>query len=186
MKTQLLATLTLLSTLGGDAQMQPSLTFMKRPYYLGSYSQKPNPMWEFVPKGETVDNWTTLVTIIDRPDARTLPELDRLAEGIMATYKSGGGQILMAKSMKNASGTTFNYMLAAFEEPARHRFELNFVKMALGSKNAYTMICGVRITDPKDYRAKAKEFLDQRSGEVGQALGNALPPDPGALPRKVF
>jgi hypothetical protein len=72
------------------------------------------------------------------------------------------------------------------EEPDKHRFELNFVKMALGPKNAYTIICGVRITDPKDYRAKAKEFLDQHSGELGQALGNAVPPDLGALPRKMF
>jgi hypothetical protein len=113
MKNHRLAVLALLTTICGDAQMQPSITFMKRPYYLGSYSQKSNPMWEFVPNGETVDSWTTLVTIIDRPDAHTLSELDRLAEGIRSTYKSSGGQILMAKSMRNGGGVTFNYMLAA-------------------------------------------------------------------------
>jgi len=174
------------SLCGGAEAPAPTVTFMKHSYRLGSYNQKPNPMWEFAPPGETMDNWSSLVTIIDRPDARTLPEMDRLAEGIMSTYKSAGGRILLAKSMRNEAGVTFNYMLAAFEEPDKKRFELNFVKAALGSKNTYVMIYGVRITDPKDYRSKAKEFLDQHSGEVGQALGNGAPPDLTTLPRRVF
>ncbi len=169
-----------------DQSGQPALTFLNHSYRLASYNQKLHPMWEFVASGETVDNWTTMVTLIDRPDARTLQDLDRLAEGIMSTYKSSGGQILMAKSMRGTGGVTFNYMVAAFEEPATHRFELNFVKMALGPRNAYTMIYGARISGTKDYRAKAKEFLDQRSAEVGRALGSAVPPDPRALPHKLF
>jgi hypothetical protein len=127
-----------------------------------------------------------MVTIIDRPDARTREELDRLAEGIMTTYKSHGGQILAAKTMRADSGAGFNYMVAAFDEPAKQRFELNFVKMALGPTNAAIMIYGVRISDPRDYRTKAKEFLDRNSGEIGRALGNGELPDISKLPRKAF
>ena len=77
-------------------------------------------------------------------------------------------------------------MVAAFDEPAKQRFELNFVKMAFGPANAGIMIYGVRITDPRDYRTSAKEFLDRNSGEVGRALGNGVLPDISKLPRKVY
>ena len=77
-------------------------------------------------------------------------------------------------------------MVAAFEEPTKQRFELNFVKMALGPKNAAIMIYGVRMTDPRDYRTKAKAFLDRNSGEIGRALGNGVLPDISKLPRRVF
>jgi hypothetical protein len=66
----------------------PSLMFLSRSYTLGSFNQKTAATWEYVTGGETVDNWTTLVTLIDRADAHTMPEVDRLAEGVMNTYKS--------------------------------------------------------------------------------------------------
>lgn len=56
----------------------------------------------------------------------------------------------------------------------------------MGPKNAYVAIAVFRISDPKDYKAKAKEFLDRRSGEVGAALANAKLPDLSPLPRRVF
>jgi hypothetical protein len=180
----LLAAFFLPASSGGYAQVQPkpvlpAITFMNHPYQLGSYNQKNHPMWEFAPKGETVENWTSLVTIIDRADARSLQELDRLAEGIMNQYKSAGGQIVYSKTLQNDTGVVFDYIVAAFSDPAKHRFELNFVKVALGPKNAYTMIYGVRLSE-------VKAFLDQHSGEVGQALANAVPPDLTTLPRRVF
>jgi hypothetical protein len=162
------------------------MTFLDRKYRLGSFNQKQNATWEFITGDERIDDWKTLLTVIDRPDARTREELDRLAEGIMATYKSHGGQILAAKTMREDSGATFNYMVAAFEEPGKQRFELNFVKMALGPKNAAVVIYGVRISDPQDYRTKAKNFLDRSSSQVGRALGNVVLPDIGKLPRKAF
>ena len=58
----------------------PALTFMGHSYRLGSFNQKINATWEFVTGSETVNNWTTLITIIDRPDAHSKEELDRLAE----------------------------------------------------------------------------------------------------------
>jgi hypothetical protein len=168
-----------------SSQAAPTVTFLARTYRLGSFNQKNQATWEFVTNGEKIDEWITLVTIIDRPDAKTRPDLDRLAEGILSTYKSHAGQILSAKTMSE-SGGTFNYMVAAFEEPAKHRYELNFVKMALGPKNAYIVIYGARITDPADYRGKAKVFLDQQSGPIGRALASALLPDIAKLPRKEF
>jgi hypothetical protein len=164
----------------------PTITLLARTYRLGSFNQKNQATWEFITAGEKIDDWTTLVTLIDRPDAHTREELDRLAEGVMSFYKTHGGKILSAKTMSGESGGVFNYMVAAFEEPAKHRFELNFVKMALGPKNAYIVIYGVRISDPADYRGKAKSFLDQQSGPVGHALANAVLPDVGKLPRKEF
>jgi len=160
-------------------------TFLAQKYRLGSFNQKHNPQWEFVTSGETVDNWTTLLTLIDRPDARTKEELDRLSEGIMNNYKSHGGRVLAARTMPDPKGT-FNYMVAAFEEPAKNRIELNFVKVSLGPENAVVAIYGVRISDPQDYRTKARDFLDQKSSEVGRALGEAVLPDVSSLPRREF
>jgi hypothetical protein len=164
----------------------PSIQFQGQDYKLGSFSNKKNAMWEFVSGNETVNDWTTLVTVVDRPDARTRPELDRLAEGIMSTYKSGGARILAARTMQDESGAPFNYLVAAFDEPSKNRMELNFVKCVLGERNAAIAIYGVRITDQQDYRNLAKLFLDQHSAEVGRALGQFSLPDISRLPRTEF
>ena len=164
----------------------PPLTFLSKTYILGSYNQKNKPTWEYVTGGENVQNWTTLITMIDRPDAHTPPELDQLAEGVMQTYKSNGGRILLAKTMKDKAGATFNYMVAAFDEPAKNRFELNFVKFGMGPKTAYILVYGARVSDPADYKTKGKDFLNQHSEEIGRAVENAVLPDFGTLPRKEF
>jgi hypothetical protein len=164
----------------------PTINLLAKTYRLGSFNQKTQAMWEFVSAGETVANWTTLLTLIDRPDAHTKQDLDRLAEGIKSNYESHGGKTLKAQTMSDASGAAYNYMVVAFEEPAKRRFELNFVKAALSPKNAYVAVYGVRITDPKDYLGKAKAFLNEHSGEVGRALENASFPDLSRLPRKEF
>jgi hypothetical protein len=165
---------------------EPSLQFMGKTYRLASYNQEHSPMWEFVEDGESVGDWKTLVTILERPDVKTREELDRLAEGIRAAYKSRGSQILMAKTMQKDSGEAFNYIVVAFEEPDKKRFELDFVKVELAAKNAAVVIYGVRVTDPKNYLAKAKQFLNRDSQEVGRAVGEFATPDVSKLPRKVF
>jgi hypothetical protein len=169
-----------------SSQPAPTVTFMGRTYRLGSFNQKVNATWEFVTTSETVNNWTTLITIIDRPDAHSREELDRLAEGVMSNYKSHGGQILSAKTMRDKSGATYNYMVVAFEEPAKRRYEINFVKVALASKNAYVVVHGVRISDPGDYVRRAKTFITQQSGPIGDAVEGVAPPDLSKWPRKEF
>jgi hypothetical protein len=165
--------------------VEPSMEFLQRTYHLGSFNQTKTPMWEFVTGNETVDNWTSLLTIVERTDAHTREDLDRLAEGILSNYKSRNGQILKAKTMVGKSGEVFNYAAVAFEDVARHRFELSFTKIALGQKNAYVLVYGVQIGDP-DYLNKAKAFLTAHSGEIGLALENAVLPNVSTLPRKEF
>lgn len=127
------------------------------------------------------------MTVVDSPsDARSRQDLDRLSEGIMANYKSHGGQIVLAKTLRDDSGATFNYMVAAFEDPRKQRYELNFVKLSMGPANAVVTIYGVRVADPQDYRAKAKEFLNQNSAEIGQSLASMALPDVSRLPRREF
>jgi hypothetical protein len=164
----------------------PSIGVLGRTYQLASFHQKPNAMWEFVVPGESINDWKTLVTLIDRPDSHTQADLDRLAEGIDSNYKAHGGRILLAKTMRDHSGAPYNYLVVAFEEPAKHRFELNFVKVASGPKNAYILVYGARITDPKDYTAKGKEFLNQHSSEIGKALETTTLPEISNLPRREF
>jgi hypothetical protein len=163
-----------------------SLTFLSRTYRLGSFNQRQNATWEYFTGGETIENWTTLLTLVDRPDARTPPELNQLAEGIMATYRSHGGQILLAKTMTDASGTPYNYLVAAFDEPAEQRFEMNFVKIGLGKENAYILLYDARVADPEGYKTKGKEFLDQHAEEIGRFVENAALPDLSTLPREGF
>jgi hypothetical protein len=168
--------LTAMTVTGGAVSAQP-LTFLSRTYTLGSFNQKNAATWEYAPSGETVNNWTTLITLIDRPDAKTMPELDRLAQGVMETYQNHGGRVLLARTMKDASGASFNYLVAAFDEPAKQRVELNFVRIAMGPKNARMTIYGVRVTD-------ARLFLTQHSSEIGQALEALKIPDLATLPRR--
>ncbi len=104
----------------------------------------------------------------------------------MDNYKSHGGHILMAKTMVDASGTAYNYTVVAFDQAAEHRFELSFVKAALGPKNAYIVVYGVHIGDPHDYTAKAKAYLNEHSDEVGRELEKVRLPALGTLPRKEF
>ena len=134
-------------------------------------------MWEFVTADETMDDWKTLFTVIDRPDALTSDQLDRVAEGILSDYRSRGARIL-------ASGGTDRYLVVAFDEPAKNRCELNFVKIELGSPEAVVTTYRVRITDAGDYRTAANEFMNRNAAEIGRALG-ALPlPDIRTLPRR--
>jgi hypothetical protein len=163
-----------------------AINILGRAYRLASFHQKPNAMWEFAAPGESIDDWKTLVTLIDRPDAHSQADLDRLAEGLDSNYKSHGGRILLAKTMHDHAGLPFNYLVVAFEEPAKHRFELNFVKVALGPKNAYVLVYGARVTDAKDHTSKGKEFLNQHSTEIGRALEAAVPPEVSGLPRREF
>jgi hypothetical protein len=59
--------------------------------------------------------------------------------------------------------------------------------MSIGPKNGIVSIYGVRITDPKDYQAKTKQFLSANSGPIGVALSNgATTPDLAKLPRREF
>jgi hypothetical protein len=153
--------LVLLATMA--AMMAEPVRFLGREYKLGFQAAKPNPMFEYVTGGETVQNWTSLVTLIDRADAKTLPDLDRLAQGVMDTYKSRGGKVLMARTMKDAGGKPLNYMIVAFEDPAKKRWELSFVKAAMGAKNAYIAVYGVRVAEPK-------KFLTDNSQAIGQEL----------------
>lgn len=172
--------------LGGPAE-SPAVLFMGKQYTIKSFHENPAPTWEFGTAAEPVDNWTTLLTFIDRPDVHIASELDGLSQGIESNYKSHKGQILMAKTMRDSSGLPYNYMVAAFEEPALRRYELNFVKMAIGPKNGIVSIYGVRITDPKDYQAKTKAFLSANSGPIGLALANGgVTPDLAKLPRREF
>lgn len=169
----------LCAVLAGCSKPAPPLKFLSKSYTLGSFNQKSNPTWEYVTAGETIDNWTTLITLIDRQDARTVPDLDRLAQGVTDTYKSHGGRILLAKTLKDKTGAAFNYAVVAFEEPAKDRFELNFVKFAMGPKNAYIMVYGVRVA-----KSEGKDFLNQHSEEIGRAMDNAVLPDLSKLPRR--
>lgn len=161
----------------------PEITFMGRKYQLGSHNAKANRMWEFVTGGETVNNWTTLLTLIDRPDAKTRPDLDRLSEGILTAYKSRGGKVLMAKTMGGSPETVYNYAVVAFAEPATKRWELNFVKMHLAANrgNAVVAVYGARVAD-----AQAKAFLDEHSSAIGKALEGLVMPDLGGLPKREF
>ncbi len=161
------------------------LRFLGQTYRLGSFNDRTNPMWEFVAPGERIDDWKTLFTVIDRPDAHGREALDRLAEGLMSNYKSHGARVLLARTMEDA-GAVFNYMVVAFDEPGQHRYELNFVKVGLGLQNAVVVIYGVRIADPGDYATKAKEFLDRNSSEIGRALGALVLPETTKLPRRPF
>jgi hypothetical protein len=159
----------------------PSISFLSQTYRLGSFNQRQHPMWEFVTTNESVNNWTTMVTLVERADARTREDLDRLAEGLMSNYKAHRGRILLAKTMQDDSGAPYNYMVVGFEQPEQSRYELNFVKIALGEKAAVVAIYGVRVTD-----AKAKEFLNRESSEIGRALNVFQAPEMNRLPRNTF
>jgi hypothetical protein len=162
-----------------------SISFLGRTYKLASHNHKASAMWEFTTGAENVNNWSTLLTVLDRPEAKTRPELDQLAQGILDTYKQKGGKVLMARTM-SANGVPFNYIIVAFPQPALKRFELNFVKLALAPNNAIITVYGVRIDDPTNDAAKAKAFLSANSEPIGKALEQLALPSTASLPRREF
>ncbi len=103
----------------------------------------------------------------------------------MDNYKANSGSALMARTMGTPE-KPYNYMVLAITQPEEHRIDLNFVKVALGHNNAYVVICGERIRDPKDPASKAKAFLHERSTEIGMALEKATLPAIDTLPRREF
>ncbi|MCW5977075.1 MAG: hypothetical protein KIT09_03320 [Bryobacteraceae bacterium] len=161
----------------------PSLTFLGRQYRLGSFHQASNPEWGFVTGAETADDWTTRLTIVDRADVRTPEDLDRLAESMASAWQSRGGRIVTVKTMGQAPATPFQYAVVAFDQPAEHRRELHFAKMALVSGNGVVVTYGVRLADPQDYRAKADRFLDANSVTIGRELENLVLPEVSTLPK---
>ena len=154
----------------------PDVQFMGRVYRLASFNKKAAATWEFLPAGEAIQRWTTLMTLVERADGHTRADVDRVAEGVKANYQAHGSQILMAKTMRDAAGKPYDYMVAAFEEPAFQRYELNFVKIALGEmNNVIVAVYSVRIADPVNAQKQAKLFLTRESDGIGKALAEMSP-----------
>jgi len=154
-----------------------TFTFLNKTYTLKGIAPAPGRMWEFAPEGETLENWTTLVTLIDRPDAADLKAMDQVSQGILEHYQKNGGQIMMAKSLKGSDGQPFNFLIGAFDQKAHHRFELNYVRVFMRQPNAMIAIFAARVSDEGDYLVKAKSFLDHQSGLIGHALETTVFPN---------
>ncbi|MGA3024373.1 MAG: hypothetical protein ABSF98_06360 [Bryobacteraceae bacterium] len=143
-------------------------------------------MWEFFSGSETADDWTTRLTIIDRPDARSKSDIDKVSEGIKSDYEAHGGRVLIARTIEDPNGAPYHYTVVVSDEPSKQRTELSFVKAAISRRDAYVVVYAVRISDPNDYSSKAKAFLHQHSAEINNALGQAELPDMNKLPRTEF
>ena len=174
------------SALGDRTPAVPSVSFMEHTYRLVSFNQKTQPTWEFTSNHETAADWTTKFTIIDRSDLHTSADLESISAGMKSDAESRGGKVLVSTSMRDDNGKMFPYTVIGFDQPAQHRFELDFVKAAIGSKNAYVAVYCVRITDEKDYVNKTKMYLHTHSSAVGTALSAATLPDIAKLPRTEF
>ena len=107
--------------------------------------------------------------------------MDRMGEGILSTYKSHGTRITPRRRRRGLPRRQA-YLVAAFDEADKQRFELSFGKMSMGPKNA-ACVYGVRVGDLQDYRAMAREFLDTNSSGIVALEGSALS-DLDALPRQ--
>jgi hypothetical protein len=184
---KILAVAGIVSSISVWAMSPPTLTFMSKTYQLASFSHMNRPMWEFASPPETVDNWTSMVTLVECPGTHTNADVDKVAEGLVSIYRENHAQILMSKTMTGKSGKPYDYLVAAFEEPTKHRFEIDFVRVALMEDHqAWCLIYGKRIADAEDYLAKSKVYLNQHSSEVGQALEAMSLPSKDNFPRKEF
>lgn len=164
----------------------PEVKMLNRIYRLAYYGKSNYEMWEFTSGAETVDNWTTLVTILNYPEATSLQRMDQLSEGLIKVYKSSGGQVLKAKSQQDAFGGVCNTIIVAFDEADAKRYELCFVKVAMGKSHAYAAIYGVRIPDLIDRHAKANAFLKENAIAIEQAMLSTRFPATESLPRQSF
>jgi len=86
---------------------------------------------EICHSGDSIDDWKTLITAIDRADARTKEGLDRWRGFCRATNVTAQ-RFCWRRRIQDRSGAPYNYVVAAFEEPAKHRVRAEFVKMAMG------------------------------------------------------
>lgn len=168
-----------MSQLGSGSSVEIGL--LDQTYHLAFYDAKTF-IWEFTTGSETVDNWTTLVTILSLPGVVAPEKLNNFSEALMSHYKSRGAQVLAYKSLKDQSGKDYNYMVAVFDEPQYNRYELDFVKMAMGRPHAFIGIYGVRITDPVNRLTKTRAYLKDNSDKIERALANARLPEIETLP----
>jgi hypothetical protein len=159
---------------------------MGHSYHLASFNQKDKPTWQFVGGDEAVGTWTTMFTIVDRPEAHANSNLEKLAEGVKADYEAHGNRVLISQALFDPKGEAYHYLVVSFDERSKNRMQFSFVKIGLGRHNVYVAIYDVRVTDPTDYGSKARTFLHQRSAEIGTALGQMELPDIGKLPRTEF
>ena len=160
----------------------PAVHFLSKTFHLVSFHEKDQPTWQFVTGDETMDNWTTLFTIVDRPDVRPGKELDKLAEDVKSDIAAHGGKVLVSTKMQDINGD-FIYLVLGHDEAAKNTYELRFVKVGSGRRNAYVASYSVRITDPQDYAGKTKTFLHGQSAVIGKALSEVSLPDINKLPR---
>ena len=176
----------MISSMAALASTSPTLQLLGKTYKLGSYNQNARPMWEFTAGGQTVNNWTTLVTVIDRPDVKSNGDVDKLAEGMVTGYRKAGATVLLTKTFRDPAGKPYDYLVAAFNEPDHHRMEINYAKLAMGTTNGYIQIYAVRVTGPGDYRKASATFVTKNSETIGKALDHASAPDTSTWPRKTF
>ncbi|HTP87099.1 MAG TPA: hypothetical protein VMJ34_09125 [Bryobacteraceae bacterium] len=160
----------------------PAVHFMGKTYRLASFHAKDQATWQFYLEGETADNWTTMFTIVDRPEAQSGKEIDKLADDVKADYAAHGGKVFVTQKNQDVNGD-YTYVVVGYDSPAKQTYELQFVKIGKKFRNGYVASYGVRITDPKDYAAKTKAFLHGQSIEIAKALAEVSLPDIGKLPR---
>ncbi|MBM3758310.1 MAG: hypothetical protein FJW38_30585, partial [Acidobacteria bacterium] len=55
------------AALSAAAANAPTMQLLGQTFTLADFNQTAAPMWEFTSGGESVDNWTRLVTVLERP-----------------------------------------------------------------------------------------------------------------------
>ena len=172
------------NTTSGNVTVPGSKTFsfLNTEYVLGNTSPTSEGQtlygYEFVPKGETVDTWTKLITIMRSGIDKATPEtLDYTAEVALADFKSKN--VFVYNSFTFDDGTTkrSNIITAVFPgNPA----EVDITKMFINDDGyIVTNMYGIKITGADDAEvAKAVDTYLATTKDIGTQFIKYQFPEP--------
>lgn len=119
-------------------------TFLDTIYVLGftaPSSANGQELHEFVPEGQTVDDWQKLVTVIrDSSRTATPTDLDAVAEATLTDFKDKGAFVYNSFTFPDPKETTrgINVMTVVFSQPSQA--EVNLKKIYIGEDGYITAV----------------------------------------------
>lgn len=129
-------------------------------YKIGWQGKKPDlQMTEMVPDGETVENWTEMVTVQIFFGMKAAPEQfrDRLAGGWMQACKDGG--VHPVDGAKENGYATLTWVLSCPLNPATKKPEITWVKAVQGNDSFYVVQKAFRFMPSQEQATRWLKYL---------------------------
>ena len=157
-----------------------SFNFLGTQYVFGDdLSDASQNYFEFLPQGETFDNWQTLVTLVrdeTLPGTATLSDADAAAQSTLQQLKAKGAFVYNAFTTSSTAEGPMDVMTVVFSEPGKSEVDLKKIFL---DQDGYveSATYGVTITGSStaEITQKVNAFLGQTSSIGPQFIDMQFP-----------